>query len=94
MPVPVRLPDGKVLEVAESDTALDVARGISEGLMRAVAVAEVNGALVDATLPLSQFAEGDEPVDLRLVTNRRPGGPRRAAALRRARHGPGGHAIA
>ena len=74
MPVPVRLPDGKVLEVAESDTALDVARGISEGLMRAVAVAEVNGSLVDATLPLSTFAAGDEPVDLRLVTNRDPEG--------------------
>ncbi|NNJ27810.1 threonine--tRNA ligase [Alienimonas chondri] len=74
MTVSVRLPDGKQLSVGDADTALDVARGISEGLMRAVAVAEVNGKLVDATLPLASFAQGDEPVDLRLVTDRDPEG--------------------
>ncbi|MEM9701093.1 MAG: threonine--tRNA ligase [Planctomycetota bacterium] len=78
MSVSVRLPDGKTLSVGDADTALDVAQGISEGLMRAVVVAHVGGAetgkLVDATLPLSQFAEGDEPVDLRLVTDRDPEG--------------------
>ena len=74
MPVPVRLPDGKVLEVGDADTALDVARSISEGLMRAVVVAEANGALVDATRPLSQFAANDEPIDLKLVTDRDPEG--------------------
>ena len=74
MPVPVRLPDGKTLSVGDADTALDVARGISEGLMRAVVVAEVDGKLVDATLPLSTLARDDAPVDLRLVTDRDPEG--------------------
>ena len=74
MPVPVRLPDGKLLSVGDADTALDVARSISEGLMRAVAVAEVNGTLVDAARPLADFTQGEEPVDLRLVTDRDPEG--------------------
>ena len=74
MPVPVRLPDGNILSVGDADTALDVAQGISEGLMRAVVVAEVNGALVDAARPLSEFAAqaDDSVVDLRLVTDRDP----------------------
>ena len=74
MPVSVRLPDGKTLSVGDADTALDIARGISEGLMRAVVVAEVNGTLVDATRPLATFATGDDSVDLRLVTDRDPEG--------------------
>ena len=76
MPVPVRLPDGKEISVGDADTALDVARGISEGLMRAVVVAEVNGNLVDATLPLSSFPPqtDDSVVNLRLVTDRDPKG--------------------
>ena len=76
MPVPVRLPDGKLLDVGDADTALDVARGISEGLMRAVVVAEVNGTLVDATVPLSTFTPqaDDSVVTLRLVTDRDPEG--------------------
>ena len=76
MPVPVRLPDGKLLDVGDADTALDVAKGISEGLMRAVVVAEVDGTLVDATRPLSEFApqDGNSAVDLRLVTDRDPEG--------------------
>ncbi len=78
MTVSVRLPDGKTLPVGDADTALDVARGISEGLMRAVVVAhvggEANGKLVDAALPLASFSQNDEPVDLRLVTDRDPEG--------------------
>ena len=74
MPVPVRLPDGKLLDVGDADTALDVAKGISEGLMRAVVVAEVNGALVDAARPLSDFAANGAPVDLKLITDRDPEG--------------------
>ncbi|QDT16977.1 threonine--tRNA ligase [Alienimonas californiensis] len=74
MTVSVRLPDGKTLSVGDADSALDVAGGISEGLMRAVVVAEVNGALVDAARPLADFATGDQPVDLRLVTDRDPEG--------------------
>ncbi|MFH5803742.1 threonine--tRNA ligase [Alienimonas sp. DA493] len=74
MSVSVRLPDGKTLSVGDADSALDVARGISEGLMRAVVVAEVNGKLVDAARPLADFAAGDDPVDLRLVTDRDPEG--------------------
>ena len=75
MPVPVRLPDGKTLTVGDADTALDVARGISEGLMRAVVVAEVDGNLVDATRPLGTFVErGGVPINLRLVTDRDPEG--------------------
>ena len=72
MSVSVRLPDGTVKEVGDAHTPLDVAKSISEGLARAVVVAEVGGTLVDATRPLSELQEGDEPVDLRLVTDRDP----------------------
>jgi threonyl-tRNA synthetase len=56
----ITLPDGSVRQAEEGATAMDVARGISEGLARNVLAAEVNGAVQDAQLPL----EGDSALKL------------------------------
>lgn len=73
--VQVRLPDGSLQKHASQTTPLDVARGISDGLARAVVAAEVGGRVVDATRPLGELAGEadagrDQPLDLRLLTNR------------------------
>lgn len=69
--VSVRLPDGKVLQQPLQSTAMDVARGISEGLARSVMAAEIGGKVVDATRPLGELT-GDtaDPLDLKLLTTR------------------------
>jgi len=49
----ITLPDGSVKEFESGATSLDVALSISEGLARNVLAAEVNGEIIDATLPLT-----------------------------------------
>ena len=58
----ITLPDGSVKQVESGTTALDIAKGISEGLARNVLAAEVNGQVVDAFGPLT------EDVSLKLLT--------------------------
>jgi threonyl-tRNA synthetase len=52
----ITLPDGSVRSYQEQVTALDVAKEISEGLARNVLAAEINGEVVDATLPIKSDA--------------------------------------
>ncbi|MEM9826715.1 MAG: threonine--tRNA ligase [Planctomycetota bacterium] len=78
----VRLPDGKEVSHPASDTPLDVARGISEGLARAVVAAKVGDKIVDSFRSLGELsgdirssdttAASGQPasLDLVLVTNR------------------------
>jgi threonyl-tRNA synthetase len=68
--VQVRLPDGTVSQYSAGTSALDVAAGIGERLALATIAAEVNGTIVDAMRPLDELAEGDEPVELKLLTTR------------------------
>jgi threonyl-tRNA synthetase len=49
----ITLPDGSVKEFESGSTSLDVALSISEGLARNVLAAEVNGEIIDATLPIT-----------------------------------------
>ena len=51
---------------------MDIARGISEGLARAVIAAEVDGTIVDAFRPFSELSDSTEPMDLKLLTSRDP----------------------
>ena len=60
--IKVTLPDGSVREYDKGSTSIDVARSISEGLMRNVLAAKVNGEVWDATRPLN------EDVNLELLT--------------------------
>lgn len=50
--IKITLPDNSVKEVEEGSSALDVARGISEGLMRNVLAAKFNDEVIDAFRPL------------------------------------------
>jgi threonyl-tRNA synthetase len=69
--VRISLPDGTVVTQPPENTALDVARGISEGLARSVVAAEINGKVVDAFRPLSEIAENaGSPLNLKLLTER------------------------
>jgi threonyl-tRNA synthetase len=54
--IDITLPDGTIKQVDKNSTAMDLALSISEGLARNVLAAEVNGAVVDATLPITQSA--------------------------------------
>ncbi len=58
----ITLPDGAVRDYQPGVTALDIARSISEGLARKVLAAEVDGAIWDATRPITEDAH------LRLLT--------------------------
>ncbi len=68
--IQIQLPDGTLAEHPPETTAMDVAKGISEGLARSVIAAEVSGAVVDADRPLGEFSEGLEPLSLTLLTGR------------------------
>ena len=68
--VQIQLPDGTIVEQAADKTAMDVARGISEGLARAVVAAEVDDRIVDANRPLGELATKGEPLALKLLTSR------------------------
>ncbi|MEZ6086772.1 MAG: threonine--tRNA ligase [Pirellulaceae bacterium] len=65
----VKLPDGTVQEHSDHTTAMDVAKGISDGLARAVVAAEIGGKVVDAFRPLSELSDAAE-LELNLLTNR------------------------
>lgn len=52
--IKITLPDGSVREYAKGITALEIATSISEGLARNILAAEVDGKVVDVTLPINQ----------------------------------------
>lgn len=54
--IQVTLPDGSVREFPQGTTGLQVAQSISEGLMRNVLAAKVNGEVIDATRAITQDA--------------------------------------
>lgn len=68
--VQVRLPDGALAEYPPHATPLDVARGISDGLARSVVAADIDGRVVDADRPLGELRQDDEPLGLKLLTER------------------------
>ncbi|APZ93551.1 threonine--tRNA ligase [Fuerstiella marisgermanici] len=67
--IQVQLPDGNTVEHDDNATALDVAKGISEGLARATAAAVIDGNTVDAMRPLKELTDL-RPVPLQLLTTR------------------------
>ncbi len=70
--VQVRLPDGTLQNHPGQRTPLEIAKGISEGLARAVIAADVSGRVVDATRPLGELVDDGtaEPLSLRLLTSK------------------------
>ena len=54
--IDITLPDGTIKQVDKNSTAMDLALSISEGLARNVLAAEVNGTVVDASLPITESA--------------------------------------
>ncbi len=68
--VRIQLPDGNIVEHPGHATPMDIATGISEGLARSVIAAEVSGKIVDADRPFGELAEGDDPLELKLLTSR------------------------
>ena len=69
--IQVQLPDGSVSEYPEETTPLEIAKQIGARLAKATLAAMINGTVVDATRPLSQFADR-QPLQLRLLTDRDP----------------------
>jgi threonyl-tRNA synthetase len=67
----VQLPDGKILECADSASALDVAMQIGPRLAKATVAARIGDRTVDATRPLASFTD-QRPIPLRLLTDRDP----------------------
>ncbi|MDX2304859.1 MAG: threonine--tRNA ligase [Microscillaceae bacterium] len=55
--IKITLPDGSVREYPKGTTGLEIAQSISEGLMRNVLAAKVNGEVWDATRPIHQDAK-------------------------------------
>ncbi|WP_404304495.1 threonine--tRNA ligase [Neorhodopirellula lusitana] len=68
--VDVRLPDGTTQSHPADATPMDVAKGISEGLARSVVAAEVDDKIVDSFRPLSELADEQGTVALKLLTTR------------------------
>lgn len=56
MNIKITLPDGSVREVPKGNSALDVAKSISEGLARVVISAKVNDEVWDITRPINEDA--------------------------------------
>ncbi len=50
--IQITLPDGSVKQVEKGTTAMDIAKGISEGLARNVLAAKVNDEVIDAMRPI------------------------------------------
>ncbi len=65
----VQLPDGTVVEHADSATALDVAAGIGSRLAKAVVAAKIGDQIIDAMRPLSDQTS-ESPIPLKLLTDR------------------------
>ncbi len=55
--IQITLPDGSVREFPQGTTGLQIAQSISEGLMRNVLAAKVNGEVIDATRAIIQDAQ-------------------------------------
>ncbi|MEO1653532.1 MAG: threonine--tRNA ligase, partial [Bacteroidota bacterium] len=55
--IKITLPDGSIREYPAGVTGLEIARSISEGLMRNVLAAKVNGQVWDATRPIQADAQ-------------------------------------
>ncbi len=70
--ISVRLPDGSLKEFPDDSSSLDVAQNIGPRLAQAVLAAKANGTIVDSTRPLKEVADVNQPVDLRLLTDRDP----------------------
>ena len=63
----ITLPDGGVRQYEAGVTGMDIAKSISEGLARAVLVAEVNGEVWDLSRPITndsnfKLIKWDDPV--------------------------------
>ena len=56
MNIKITLPDASIREVPQGTSALDVAKGISEGLARVVVSAKVNGEVWDLSRPIMEDA--------------------------------------
>ncbi len=54
----IQLPDGSLVEHAESATAMDVASKIGSRLAAAVVAAKVGDLIIDATRQLKEFGPG------------------------------------
>ncbi len=67
--IEIQLPDGNIVQMDDNATALDVAKGISEGLARATAAAVIDGTTVDAMRPLAELTTL-RPIALQLLTTR------------------------
>ena len=52
--IQITFPDGAVREYESGISALDIAKGISSGLAKEILAAEVNGKVVDASLPITE----------------------------------------
>ncbi len=70
----VRLPDGTIKEYSEETTPLQIAQEIGPRLASATLAAKVDGRVIDANRPLGEIVDsaGEEPVELRLLTDRDP----------------------
>ncbi len=67
--IQVQLPDGNVVELQDSASALDVAAGIGERLAKATIAASIDGLVVDSMRPLADLT-ALRPVPLKLITER------------------------
>lgn len=67
--IQVKLPDGNILDLPDSASALDVAAGIGERLAKATIAASIEGNIVDSMRPLAELTEL-RPVPLKLITER------------------------
>jgi threonyl-tRNA synthetase len=67
--IQVKLPDGNILDLPDSASALDVAAGIGERLAKATIAASIDGQIVDSMRPLGELTEL-RPVPLKLITER------------------------
>ncbi|MFN9719928.1 MAG: threonine--tRNA ligase [Planctomycetota bacterium] len=67
--IQVQLPDGNIIELSDSASALDVAAGIGERLAKATIAASIQGTIVDSMRSLADLTDL-RPVPLKLITER------------------------
>ncbi|MGV2336984.1 MAG UNVERIFIED_CONTAM: TGS domain-containing protein [Planctomycetaceae bacterium] len=65
----VQLPNGTLVDISPSATALDVAAGIGERLAKSTIAATVDGTVVDCMRPLADLTS-QRPIPVRLITER------------------------
>ncbi|MEQ8209427.1 MAG: threonine--tRNA ligase [Lacipirellulaceae bacterium] len=70
--ISVKLPDGSQRELEAGSSAYDLAADIGPGLAKSAIAAVVDGELVDLRTPLDAQGQGQEGVELRLLTKRDP----------------------